>query len=47
MSGRIDPDGTPNAPVRGWRWLGNDGVNLISSCAGALAGAVAWQLLVP
>jgi len=39
---RVDPDGTPNEHVRGWRWLGNDGVNLISSLAGALVGALAW-----
>jgi uncharacterized protein (TIGR00297 family) len=39
---RVDPDGTPNRHVRGWRWLGNDGVNLISSLAGALVGILVW-----
>ena len=39
---RIDPDGTSNGLVRGWRWLNNDAVNLISSLAGAFAGALVW-----
>ena len=42
---RIDPDGTPNQHLRGWRWLGNDGVNLISSLVGAGVGAMTWLLL--
>lgn len=42
---RIDPDGTPNTLLRGWRWLDNDWVNFLSSCVGALLGAlVAWVL---
>ncbi len=39
---RIDPDGTPNARRRGWRWLNNDGVNFVSSLAGALVGVAMW-----
>ncbi|MBN1878383.1 MAG: DUF92 domain-containing protein [Anaerolineae bacterium] len=31
----IDPDGTPNQHLRGWRWLNNDWVNFISSLVGA------------
>ncbi len=36
---RVDPDGTPNLHRRGWRWLGNDQVNLVSSLVGALVAA--------
>jgi uncharacterized membrane protein len=32
----IDPDGTPNELIRGWRWLNNDWVNFLSSVVGAL-----------
>jgi len=39
---RIDPDGTPNVRRRGWRWLNNDGVNFVSSLAGALVGVLVW-----
>jgi uncharacterized membrane protein len=39
---RIDPDGTPNVRRRGWRWLDNDGVNFVSSLAGALVGVAVW-----
>jgi uncharacterized protein (TIGR00297 family) len=42
---RIDPDGTPNTRLRGWRWLNNDGVNFVSSLAGALVGVAAWWIL--
>jgi uncharacterized protein (TIGR00297 family) len=42
---RIDPDGTPNTRLRGWRWLNNDGVNFVSSLAGALVGVLAWWIL--
>jgi uncharacterized protein (TIGR00297 family) len=44
---RADPDGTPNEPVSGWRWVTNDVVNLVSSAAGALVGAVVLALLRP
>jgi uncharacterized protein (TIGR00297 family) len=33
-------DGTPNRFVRGWRWLDNDLVNLISSLVGGLAAVL-------
>ena len=39
---RIDPDGAPNVHRRGWRWLDNDGVNFVSSLAGALVGVAVW-----
>ncbi len=42
---RIDPDGTPNRLLRGFRWLNNDLVNLISSGVGALVGVLLWWLL--
>ncbi len=35
----IDPDGTPNTLLRGWRWLNNDWVNFISSVVGAALAA--------
>lgn len=41
----IDPDGTPNALRRGWRWLNNDWVNFISSVCGAAMAALVWGLL--
>ena len=40
---RIDPDGTYNVHRRGWRWLGNDQVNFISSIVGALAALLLWR----
>jgi uncharacterized membrane protein len=40
---RADPDGTPNEHVRGWAWLGNDGVNFANSLVGALVGALVWM----
>jgi uncharacterized protein (TIGR00297 family) len=33
---RTAHDGTPNPPLRGWRWMNNDLVNLLSSVAGGL-----------
>lgn len=36
--------GTPTVPLRGWRWLDNDGVNFSASLAGALVTAGAWIL---
>ncbi len=42
---RIDPDGTPNTYLRGWRWLTNDWVNFLSSAAGALGAAGIWHFL--
>jgi uncharacterized protein (TIGR00297 family) len=34
--------GTPTEPLRGWPWLDNDLVNLISSLVGALAAGALW-----
>jgi uncharacterized protein (TIGR00297 family) len=42
---RIDPDGTPNVPLRGWPWVSNDVVNLTSSAVGALVGALVLTAL--
>jgi uncharacterized protein (TIGR00297 family) len=42
---RVENDGAPNVYLRGWPWLGNDHVNLASSCVGALVGAVTWWLM--
>jgi uncharacterized protein (TIGR00297 family) len=33
---RIARDGAPNQPLRGWRWMNNDLVNLLSSVVGGL-----------
>lgn len=38
-------DGTPTTFVRGWRWLTNDMVNLLSSLAGAIVAATLFVLL--
>jgi len=37
--------GYPARPVRGWRWLNNDLVNLVSSAAGGVVAAVMAQTL--
>lgn len=37
--------GSPTRPLRGWRWLDNDGVNFAASLVGALAGAGLWALV--
>ena len=42
----IDPDGTPNTLLRGWRWLNNDWVNFISSITGAALAALLARLLI-
>lgn len=39
------PDGTPHTVVRGWHWLNNDMVNLISSLVGGLVGGLLFLLL--
>lgn len=36
--------GTPAAHLGGWRWLTNDGVNLLATLGAALDGALAWWL---
>ncbi|MEN9935104.1 MAG: hypothetical protein RLZZ387_1683 [Chloroflexota bacterium] len=38
---RIDSAGVEHTRVRGWRWMTNDAVNLLSSLAG---GVVAWGI---
>ncbi len=42
----VEPDGIPNVPVRGFRWMNNDRVNFLASAAGALAAAAVWRLVV-
>lgn len=42
---KVEKDGTPNTPLRGWRWMNNDMVNLISSLVGGLT-AVGMALLL-
>jgi uncharacterized membrane protein len=37
-------DGTPTTFVRGWRWLNNDMVNLLSSLVGGGVAVLAWLL---
>jgi uncharacterized protein (TIGR00297 family) len=37
--------GTPTVPLRGWRWLDNDGVNFGASLVGAVLSAGAWLVL--
>lgn len=38
-------DGQPNVHRRGWRWLGNDQVNLFSSFVGSVAAILVWYVL--
>ncbi len=38
----IDPDGSVNSRLRGWRWMNNDFVNGLSSLAAALAVGIAF-----
>lgn len=40
----VDPDGSPNELLRGWRWLNNDWVNFLSSVVGA-ATAIGMYLV--
>jgi uncharacterized protein (TIGR00297 family) len=41
----VGRDGTPNSFVRGWRWMNNDMVNLLSSLAGGVITALIYLLL--
>jgi uncharacterized protein (TIGR00297 family) len=41
---RIAPDGTPNLALRGWRWMNNDLVNLLSSVVGGLVAVAVFRL---
>jgi uncharacterized membrane protein len=42
---RVEPDGTPNRHLRGWRWMNNDWVNFLSSLVGAATAATVYLLL--
>ncbi len=42
---RLHKCGAATRPLRGWRWLNNDLVNLIASLAGGLAALGVWRLL--
>jgi uncharacterized protein (TIGR00297 family) len=37
--------GSATNPIRGWRWLNNDVVNLLASGLGALCTLLLWELL--
>ena len=43
---RIGRDGAPNPVLRGWRWMNNDLVNLLSSVVGGLAAAAVFGLFM-
>jgi uncharacterized membrane protein len=38
------PDGAPNPTLRGWRWMNNDAVNLLSSVIGGLVALILFRL---
>ena len=42
---RFAHDGTPNLALRGWRWMNNDLVNLLSSVVGGLVAAMVLRIL--
>jgi uncharacterized protein (TIGR00297 family) len=42
---RTTHDGTPNSPLRGWRWMNNDLVNLFSSVVGGLVAVGILRLI--
>jgi uncharacterized protein (TIGR00297 family) len=42
---RIARDGTPNPTLRGWRWMNNDMVNLLSSVVGGLVALAIFLLI--
>jgi uncharacterized membrane protein len=44
---RVHRCGSPTVHTGGLPWLTNDGVNAVSTAAGALAGMVAWRLALP
>lgn len=44
---RLHKCGNPTRPLRGWRWLNNDLVNLFASLAGGLVALAVWALLRP
>jgi uncharacterized protein (TIGR00297 family) len=43
---RIARDGTPNLALRGWRWMNNDLVNLLSSMLGGLVAVAVFRLFL-
>lgn len=43
---RIARAGTPNPALRGWRWMNNDLVNLLSSAVGGLVAVAVLRLIV-
>ncbi len=42
---RLAHDGTPNPALRGWRWMNNDLVNLLSSVVGGLVAVAIFRML--
>jgi uncharacterized protein (TIGR00297 family) len=42
---KLELGGTPNRPLRGWSWMNNDIVNLISSMVGGFIAAAAGMIL--
>ena len=42
---KVELDGTPNRPLRGWSWMNNDMVNLISSLVGGFIAVAAGVIL--
>lgn len=42
---KIDPSGHPNRPIRGWRWMNNDVVNLLSSLVGGIVAVLIFMLV--
>lgn len=42
---KVERDGTPNRRIRGWVWLNNDLVNLLSSLVGGAVAVVLGMLL--
>ncbi len=42
---KVGRDGTPNTFLRGWRWMSNDMVNMLSSVVGGLVAMIIFFLL--
>jgi uncharacterized protein (TIGR00297 family) len=42
---KFERDGTPNRSLRGWSWMNNDMVNMISSLAGGLVAVLVYMAL--
>ncbi|MDX1413210.1 MAG: DUF92 domain-containing protein [Candidatus Promineifilaceae bacterium] len=43
---RFEKEGTPNRPLRGWAWMNNDMVNLLSSIIGGLTAVLLSSFLI-